>query len=567
MPTYDTLIKGGTILDGLRTPRYVGDIAISDGKIARMGRVSESEAHRVIDAKDLIVCPGFVDLHTHFDGQIFWDPWCTINGWHGVTSVAIGNCGFGFAPVRKDFRQRAMLTMERNEAVKAETMAEGMPWDWETFPEYLDSVDRTPKGVNVMSYVPLNPLMMHVMGLEAAKTRPATEAERQEMCELLSEAMDAGGCGFSAQILGETSVQRDYDGTPMVTDLMAEADLEAFARVLKEKGRGLIQILGGDLEMNERLVEISGQPMLWNALALVTDQHGITFGSYKELLEWSEVANGRGNRMFLHAVTAENNYQFQLSDWNLFDTEPEWRALLVGTIDEKIANMLDPAKRKAVKDIYNAKHTFLGSMTTNFQHLTIGEATCEENQQYIGFTVGEVAEKQNKHPIDVFLDLSIADRLETLFVTPPQVVEMKAMKELANHPHTLPGLSDGGAHMKFITMGRYPTEFLAKLVRDNQIMDLETAHWKLSAYSAMAAGLRDRGYLQEGAPADILVYDYDALKLTEPERLYDFPAGDWRLAQKAEGYRQTMVNGVVTFEDGECTGETPGKLLRHGSAD
>lgn len=566
MPTFDTVIKGGTILDGLRTPRYVGDIAIADGKVARIGRVEASEAHRVIDAKDKIVCPGFVDLHTHFDGQIFWDPWCTINGWHGVTSVAIGNCGFGFAPVRAEDRQRAMLTMERNEAVKATTMAEGMPWDWETFPEYLDSVDRTPKGVNVLSYVPLNPLMMHVMGIEEAKSRPANDAERREMCDLLSEAMDVGGCGFSAQILGETTVQRDYDGTPMITDLMAEADLVAFAEVLKEKGRGLIQILGGDMELNERLVEISGQPMLWNAVALATDQHGITFGSYKELLDWGTTANKRGNRVFLHAVTAENNYQFQLADWNLFDTEPAWRDITVGSIDEKIANMQDPAKRKAVKDLYNPKYTFLGAMTAGIHELKIGEVSCEANDQYIGFTIGEVAEREGKHPVDVMLDISIADRLETLFITPPQTMEMSAMDELANHPHTLPGLSDGGAHMKFLTMGRYPTEFLTKLVRDNQIMDLETAHWKLSAYSAMAAGLKDRGFLSEGAPADIVVYDYDALKLKEPERLYDFPAGDWRLAQGAEGYQQTMVNGTVTFEDGECTGETPGKLLRHGSA-
>ncbi|MAI78711.1 MAG: aminoacylase [Deltaproteobacteria bacterium] len=566
MPTYDTLIKKGTILDGLRTPRYVGDIGIKDGKIARIGRISDSEAHRVINAQDNIVCPGFVDLHTHFDGQIFWDPWCTINGWHGVTSVAIGNCGFGFAPVAAADRERAMLTMERNEAVKAETMAEGMPWDWETFPEYLDSVDRTPKGVNVLSYVPLNPLMMHVMGIEQAKKRPANDAERKEMCALLSEAMDVGGCGFSAQILGETTVQRDYDGTPMITDLMAEQDLVAFAEVLKEKGRGLIQILGGDMELNERLVEISGQPMLWNAVALATDQHGITFGGYKDLLDWGVTANKRGNRVYLHAVTAENNYQFQLADWNLFDTEPAWRDLTLGSIDEKIANMQDPVKRGAVKDLYNPKYTFLGAMTAGIHELKIGEVSCAENEQYIGFTIGEVAEREGRHPIDVMLDISIADRLETLFITPPQHMEMDKMSELANHPHTLPGLSDGGAHMKFLTMGRYPTEFLAKLVRENQVMDLETAHWKLSAYSAMAAGLKDRGYLSEGAPADIVVYDYDALNLKEPERLYDFPAGDWRLAQGATGYRQTMVNGTVTFEDGECTGETPGKLLRHGTA-
>jgi N-acyl-D-aspartate/D-glutamate deacylase len=188
MPQFDLLIKNGTILDGLRTPRFVNDVAIKDGKIARIGKTAESEAKRVIDATDKIVCPGFIDLHTHFDGQVFWDPWCTISGWHGVTSVAIGNCGFGFSPVKPEDRERAMLTMERNEAVKATTMAAGMPWDWETFPEYLDSLERTPKGVNMLSYVPLNPLMAYVMGVDAAKSRPANAEERARMCELLSEA-------------------------------------------------------------------------------------------------------------------------------------------------------------------------------------------------------------------------------------------------------------------------------------------------------------------------------------------------------------------------------------------
>ena len=566
MPQFDLLIKNGTILDGLRTPRFVNDIAIKDGRIARIGRTAESEAKRVIDAKDKIVCPGFIDLHTHFDGQVFWDPWCTISGWHGVTSVAIGNCGFGFSPVKPVDRDRAMLTMERNEAVKATTMAAGMPWDWETFPEYLDSLDRTPKGVNMLSYVPLNPLMAYVMGVDAAKSRPANDEERAKMCQLLSEAMDAGGCGVSAQLLGAGSVQRDYDGTPMITDLMSVADLEAFAGVIREKGRGLMQILGGDMEVNERLCEISGQPLLWNALALTTDQHGITYGGYKELIEWAAVANARGNRIFLHAVTAENNYEFTLEDWNLFDGIPAWRNMLLGSVEERMVKMRDPETRDAVRATYKPDLPFFGTTSCNIKDLKIADAFAPENLEYIGFTLGEVAEKEGLNPVDVMLDIAIADNLLTRFVTPPQEFEWSAMDEMANSPFAMPGLSDGGAHMKFLTMGRYPTEFITNLVRGHDIMDLEQAHWRLSAYPAMAAGFKDRGYLKEGAPADINVYDYDELELLPTERLYDFPAGDWRLAQKAKGYQQTIVNGVVTFENGECTGETPGIVLRHGTA-
>ena len=203
MAEFDTLIKGGTVVDGLRVPRYRADIGIKDGRIAQVGGIRTSDADRVLDAGGLIVAPGFVDLHTHYDAQIQWDPWCSISCWHGVTSVAMGNCGFGFAPVRPDERERAMLMMSRNEAIPLKTMQVGMLWDWVTFPDFLDSLERIPKGVNCLSYVPLSPLMIWVMGLEAAKSRPATDKERREIQRLLGEGMDAGACGWSIQRLGE----------------------------------------------------------------------------------------------------------------------------------------------------------------------------------------------------------------------------------------------------------------------------------------------------------------------------------------------------------------------------
>ena len=562
MPRYDLLLKGGVILDGARTPRFTGDVAIADGRIAGIGRIAEREAARVFDARELIVAPGFVDLHTHYDSQVFWDPYCTLSGWHGVTSVVIGNCGFGFAPVKPEHRERAMLTMERNEAVRMSTMAAGMPWDWETYPEFLDSIERTPKGLNMLSYVGLNPLMSYVMGQEAAKERPATDEERAEMCRLLSEALDAGGCGISAQRLGPKTVQRDYDGTAMITDTMSPDDLLAFAGVLREKGRGIIQLLGEEPELTERLCEVSGRPVIWNAVVLTADQHGVTHGRYKDLLKWFDEANRRGNRIFGQTVTAQNNYEFSLDHWNLFDTISAWRNMTLGTPEERMRKMRDPDLRKALRDGYRPGP--LGSLTNAIPDLTIGESFSEETRSLEGLTVGEVAELQNKHVIDVMLDTALAGDLRTQFITPPQQIDMEAMRELANSPFSLPGISDGGAHMKFMTTGRYPTEFLTYLVRENDIMDLEQAHWRLSGYPAMAAGFTDRGVLREGAPADLIVYDYDGLNLLPTERLHDFPAGDWRLSQKAEGYRLTVVNGEITFEDGECTGATPGLLLRHG---
>tara|TARA_B110000211_G_C14077447_1_gene552858 strand:+ start:1310 stop:3031 length:1722 start_codon:yes stop_codon:yes gene_type:complete len=573
MSQYDLILKGGTIIDGDRKPRFTGDIAISEGHIKQIGDLGDAKTKRVFDAQGLIVAPGFIDLHTHFDSQIFWDPYCTMSGWHGITSVVIGNCGFGFAPVDPENRERAMLTLERNEAVRAATMAAGMPWDWVTFPEYLDSVDRTPKGVNVLSYMGIASSMTWVMGQDA-KGRAATPDEQEKMCALLDEAMDAGACGFSAQILGEDSVQRDYDGTPMITDIMDPDVLIAFAHVLRKKGRGFVQVLGAEWELFEKVAEISGRPVIWNALEFGADQHGNTYGYYKDILNWLEECNARGNQLFAHAVTCDIDTQFTLEDWNLFDSIPSWRDVTLGSVADRMKKMSDPKLRQALCDDFdsiskkrdeNPTEPVSGQFFLAITDMLIAETKMPANSAYEGFTVGEVAARENKHPVDTMLDLAISEDLKTVFTRTPPETKMEVMREVINHPYILPGLSDGGAHMKFLTTGRYPTDFISRLVRENALMDLEEAHWRLSGYSANAAGFTDRGFLREGAPADIIVYDYDVLRSLPTERLHDFPADDWRLAQKAEGYRLTVVNGEVTFEDGVCTGATPGQLLRHGA--
>lgn len=564
MATFDTVIKGGTIIDGLRTPRFRGDLGIVAGRVEAIGSIPASDGANVIDAEGLIVAPGFVDLHTHYDSQVFWDPYCSISGWHGVTSVVIGNCGFGFAPVKKQDQDRAMLTMARNEAVPLESMREGMPWDWESYPQFLDSIERTPKGVNMLSYMPLNPLMMYVMGVEAAKSRPASKAEMAEMRRLMAEGMAAGGCGWSAQLGGENDVQRDYDGTSMITNTMAEKDLVSFCHVLRDLGRGFIQCIGATQKLTETLAQESGRPVLWNVLTVFTDQHGVAMPFYKDTMAWLDDANARGLRILGQALTTENDFQFTFEDWNLFDTSPAWRDVTLGTPAERAVKMRDPVRRAALKKEFDAVPAV--GVVFNLADLIIGEVHADALREFEGWTVGEVAAKLNKHPIDALLDVVLEDDMKALFVTSPRPLDMAAMKEMANSPFALPGVSDGGAHTKFITLGRYPTEFLSLLVRDNDVMDLEQAHWRLSAYPALAAGIRDRGWIREGAPADLVIYDLDALNVGEVEKAWDYPAGAWRLIRKPEGYRHIMVNGEVTFRDNECTGNTPGLLLRHGSA-
>ena len=273
MADLDLHIKGGTVVDGTRVPRYRADVWIKDGKIAQVGGRAPGFAKRTIDADGMIVAPGFVDLHTHYDAQIRWDPYCTISGWHGVTSVVLGNCGFGFVPVKPDFRERSMLTMTRTEAIPYESMKVGMKWDWETIPQYLDSLDRIAKGVNVIQYLPTSSLLTYVMGLEAAKTRAATDDERAQMRALLAEGMDAGLGGFSVQRLGPDSTQADFDGSPMVTDTMCDEDILNLARVLRERDEGFVQItqatghIKDDLAFLERLAAEANRPILHNAIA------------------------------------------------------------------------------------------------------------------------------------------------------------------------------------------------------------------------------------------------------------------------------------------------------------
>ena len=225
--SYDVVIKDGLIFDGTGAPRLRGDVAITGGRISAIGRVDATDAARVIDARGMHVAPGFIDLHTHYDAQIFWDPYCTLSGWHGVTSIAIGNCGFGFAPVEPDEREYAMKSMTRVEAIPYESMKQGMPWDWVSFPQYLDSIERTAKAVNILPYVPVGPMLVKVLGLQDSKSgRMPTDDEHALLAKLLHEAMDAGGCGWSAQRLpptGPAALQRDWDGTPMPTDMMNDA--------------------------------------------------------------------------------------------------------------------------------------------------------------------------------------------------------------------------------------------------------------------------------------------------------------------------------------------------------
>ena len=471
-----------------------------------------------------------------------------------------------------------MLMMTRNEAIPFDAMKAGMLWDWVTFPEWLDSLDRMPKGINVFTYMPLTPLYIWVMGLEAARSRRPTQVELKEMCRLLNEAMDAGACGWSAQVLGEASDQRDFDGAPMITDLMTHEELLTFARVLGERDEGYMQLtyIESDetgrfdqraaMDFYERMAQVSGRPILWQGVGVSTDHPE----SHREVLSWIDDCTRRGLRICGQGVTmqyAESEFTFR--DWNMFDNSAAWRDVTVGSPAERKLKMQDPEMRAKLRAEWDSG--FRPGQTgviddRSLDGLFIGGVATREYERYLGLTVGHIAAEKGKHVVDALLDMVVAEDLQSEFVAMPDRNDPRLAGEVINSPYVVPGLSDGGAHTKFSPFGRYTTELLIWLVRDEKEISLEDAHYKLSYLPAFFAGARDRGFIREGAAADIVVYDLEGLKLLPTEIVYDFPGGEWRRVQHAEGYRWIIVNGQVTREDGKPTTARPGKLLRHGNA-
>jgi N-acyl-D-aspartate/D-glutamate deacylase len=387
------------------------------------------------------------------------------------------------------------------------------------------------------------------------------------MRRLLNEAMDAGACGWSAQRLvpdGPSSVQRDFDGSPMNTDVMHDETCMEMAKVLGARGDGFQELTLSswdprrDAQHFEKLAEISGRPIMFEAVA---SQDRFPH-RHRNTLKWLERCRQKGLRVYGQGVTTDAGLSFTFEDWNLFDDSDAWRECTTGTIAERKEKLGDPRRRQALKD-----HMPRESLITSyFDEIIITDCVKPENKSLEGLTLRKAATQTGKEPVDVMLDLAVTEDLKTEFFAPAINQNLDLMKEIVETPHITFGVSDGGAHTKFLTAGRYPTEGIVKYCREKEWLTLEQIHWRLSALPAFCAGFKDRGFLREGAPADIVVYDFDKLNVMPIEILHDLPGDEWRRVQRAEGYKWIIVNGEVTFKDDKCTGATPGKLLRHGAA-
>jgi N-acyl-D-amino-acid deacylase len=571
MTTFDTVIRGGRVVDGTGSPAFYADIGITGGRIAAVGALGNDSAHRVIAANGRIVAPGHVNQHSHYDVALFWDPYCSNAGENGVTTVVNSNCGFGVAPVRPADKLRTMQMLETTEQIPVAHQQAALPWDWESFPEYLERVEALPKGVNVLSYLPLNPLLVYVMGVNAAKSRRPTRAEIYEMHSLINAAMDAGALGISMSAMGaDGNSHVDSDGSPMPSDLLdAEAILDICGGMVA-RGEGVIQLLSalivyGDRTLTERLLDLtkgSGVTVIHNAF-MTSD---LFPDMVRDDLAWLEglrdqghdvVANILANRGWIEAGIR----QLDVSCGMLKSV----RRITGCDSDEAVLALIaDPEFVRDFADEYAAKGATNGGNGLEGQIvIDIGDnrALAPELER----TLVDIAGESGSGIVETMLDLAVRSKL-ALQLRSPQISskDPEQAKTLLCHYATVLGGSDGGAHTKSFGMGHVPTDLLIWLVREERMMTLEAMHFHLALKVARALQIKDRGALLPGFWADILIYELDALyfETDRYEIIHDMPGGDWRRKGRAGGYDQVLVNGQTTHSKDRPSGATPGKLLK-----
>lgn len=568
---FDTLIRNGLIVDGTGGPKRYGDIGITDGRIVAVGRLADAEADEVIDAEGKIVAPGHVTAHAHHDAQLFWDPYCSNSGQHGVTTILNANCGFSIAPVRPADRERTMLMLSTTEQIPVEQQRSALPWDWETFPEFMERVRALPKGVNIMTYLPLNPLLVYVMGIDGAKSRRPTADEMAQMHRLINEAMDAGAVGISMSVMGmEGNSHVDFDGTAMPTDALHDDDVVEIARAVVERGEGIIQMLSqiqqyGNRPLSERVARMakgSGARVIHNAFI---PHDALPDASYDDRA-WIDGLREEGLDITAGALINRGWVEAGVRE---LDTSAGQmaavRELTACRTDEDMLRLFsDPDFVKRYSAEYDALTNVSGSASVGGQ-IVIDVGGVPELEQFLGQSLDEIAQQTGKSPIATLCDLAVRTNLKVQFKSgiwaaadPSQLQHLLASAGIAS------GVSDGGAHTKAFANGHYATEMLIWLVREEKCYSIEEMHHQLSLKVARSILLEDRGAILPGFWADLLIYDLDELYYdrTRYNIVHDMPNGDWRRDANAGGYSRILVNGITTFANDATTGATPGQVVR-----
>ena len=554
---YDLLIKNGTVVDGTGTPGRQADVAIAGGLIAEIGKINDS-ASKVIDASDLIVAPGFIDHHTHYDAQICWDPLVSCSSWHGVTTVLMGNCGVGIAPCKPEVREIAAWDLVNVEAIPFDVLKKGVTWDWVTFPEFMDAASRRHSGINLGFMAPLTPFRHFVMGKESME-RAANPDETTRIAGLLREAVSAGAFGLTTTVLAQ---HIGYQGHPLACRMASRDELKAYTNVLRDLGKGSIEIaltkragrvMDDEYELLDFLLTNSQRPITFLAMAANPKRPE----GAAETLRQLEPLLKRGAmpqitcRPFVVQIDLRNPFSFaDMDTWNRVFNQP-------AEVQKKIYR--DPAFRHAFREELKKPHLFNGK----WHRVEILEVSNPALKSMERKTVAQVAEERGKDPLDTFLDLALEDELNIQY-TMAQFHE-EGIAELVKDPRTMIGLSDGGAHVDMLCDAGYCTYLLGKWVRERQAVPLEFAIKRITSEPADFYGIKNRGRLLPGKAADVTIFDYNTVDSAKrAEMRNDLPGGGRRLVMTAQGVEYTVVNGKVLYEHRKHTGDLPGQVLRSG---
>jgi N-acyl-D-aspartate/D-glutamate deacylase len=564
----DLLIRGGTIVDGSGAARYRGDVGVRGGRIVEIGRI-RSAAERTVDADGLIVSPGFIDGHTHMDAQVAWDRIGSCSCWHGVTTVIMGNCGFALAPCRPADREWFARCLTAVEDIPTEAMLAGIDWTWETFPEYLATVDRLPKAINYGAYLGHSALRMYVMG-KRALTEKATEDDLTRMVAAVKEAVRAGAMGFSSS---RATTHVTPDDTPVASRIADWSELDRLVGAFADMNAGVFQIgpdiSGGEAQRRflarlKQLAVESGRPVMFGVLS---SRQGDRPNPWTYQLDYLDECAAAGARMWGQSTTRSINAIFSLKSYLPFDVLPAWRELRGLPIDEQKRRLADPAARgrlvAAEAHMKPRDNVFQGggAATTDPRKPDYDNLFAMKGVDWNDPTVAQLAGQRGMHPVEVMIDL-VLENDDQVFVQPLVNEDPEHVLGMLRHPRTLATFSDSGAHVCQEMGSSLQTHLLSYWVRARQAFTLEEAVRKLTFDNASAWDLHDRGLVRAGYAADLVVFDEARVRPAMPSVETDLPGGARRLVQKAEGIAAVVVNGRVTLEHGLATGAVPGKRLR-----
>jgi N-acyl-D-aspartate/D-glutamate deacylase len=560
----DCIVRGGTVVDGSGGPARKADVAIKDGRIVRIGTVPE-EAARVIDATGKMVTPGFIDVHTHYDAQAFWDTTLSPSPLHGITTVIAGNCGFTIAPLQPEHGDYLMRLLARVEGMPLEALQQGVPWNWTSYGQWLDQLDGT-LAVNAGFMVGHSAIRRNVMG-ERAIGNHATPEELKAMQAMLAEALEAGGLGFSSSW---ATTHNDANGNPVPSRHASEEEMVELARVCGNFDGTSLEFIPAvgrfspeNIDLITRMSAAAQRALNWNLIAPSTSPKQMAvmennLGAYS-------YAKARGGKIIALTVPCAIESRLNFETGFVLDALNGWSGPMTLPVEEKMALLADPAKRRELDELAQGPGPMRG--VAKWHVLTVGDVQSEDNQQYVGRTIGEIAEAEGKSSFDALCDIVLADRLRTGLMQPVRGDDDETWKlrvQVWRDERTLLGGSDAGAHLDLLATFNSTSAMLGNAVRQRNLLPWEEAVHHITEAPAKLYGIKDRGKLAEGYWADINVIDPDTVGAKPTYARYDLPGGAWRLYGEADGFDHVLVNGEEIVDHGTFTSARPGALLRSG---